>query len=191
MNIVSSARKLILRPENNAPAVAFPPGAIINEWGSNNETPSVVVLNGTEEKPSWQGVSHESGVVIVNEVPEELANTALSIFELGGKNNEALRSALYFLASNGCVDQYTCGIDFVDNKLSSAGRMVDNYTGVVKRDDRDLTPAWKEGDVFYTAPNGEARVIEVDILERTYRNADGTEINLATIPEGRPENIKE
>ena len=191
MRIVSNARKLIFRPEANATVVEFPSNATINEWGVNGKNPSVIVLNGTEEKPTWQGVDHASGVVIVNEVPEELANAALEIFEQGNKTNEALRVALYFLASNGCVDQYTCGLDFVEGKLSPAGRMVDDHTGVVKRDDRDLTLVWREGEVFYAAPNNEARVIESDILLRTYRNADGTEINLDDIPEGRPEEISE
>ena len=171
------------------PPVGFPAGAKPNGYGVDNETPSVVVLNGTEKEPSWQGVSHDKGVVIVNEVPEEAANTALDIYEQGGKTNAALMLALYFLAASGCRDQYTTGLSFVDSKLTPAGRTVDQYTGIVKRDDRDLTPVWREGDVYYTAPGGNARVIEADILARTYRNADGSLLDLAVVPEGRPEGI--
>ncbi len=97
---------------------------------------------------------------------------------------------MYFLLTHGCVDQYTTSLAFVDTKLSTAGRMLDPYTGIVKRDDRDLTPVWQEGGVFYTAPGGAARVIEPDILVRTYRKTDGSLIDLAKIPEGRPESVK-
>lgn len=156
---------------------------------TNNDTPSIVVLNATEEQPSWQGVDHESGVVIVNEVPEEAALHALEIFESGGQTNSALNDALTYLAENGYGDQYTCGLGFVESKLTPAGRMLSPFTGIVKRDDRDLTPVWHEGWIFYTAPNGEARIIEPDILARTYRNADGSELDLETVPEGRPEGL--
>ena len=191
MNVISKARKLIFRPEAEAPVVQFPPGAKVNDWGTNKESPTVVVRNSTEEEPSWQGVDFDSGVVIVNEVPEEAANTALDIFEQGGKTNGALMLALYFLASSGHGDQYTTGLDFVRGKLSPAGRMVDEFTGIVKRDDRDLTPCWREGGKFWTAPSGKARVIEPDILQRTYLNADGSKIDLDAVPEGRPENVED
>lgn len=190
MNVISSARKLIFRPEADAPAVRFPPGAKVNEWGANNEFPSVVVRNSTETEPSWQGVDYDSGVVIVNEVPEEFAETALDIFEQGGKTNSALMRALYFLASSGYGDQYTTGLDFVRDKLSPAGRMLDEFTGLVKRDERDLTPCWREDGKFWTAPSGNARVIEPDILQRTYRNPDGSRIDLASVPVGRPEDVE-
>ncbi len=78
MEIVSSARKLILRPQAG-PTVSFPTGVKINTWGNDNTSPQIVVCNGTEAKPSWQGTSHDHGVVIVNEVPEDLANAALDM----------------------------------------------------------------------------------------------------------------
>jgi len=183
--VVSSARKLILRPQKDAPAVSFPEGAVVNEWGVDNETPSVVVRNGTEEVPSWQGVSYDKGVVIVNEVPEQTANAVLDILERGG----TVQDAVDFLVEEGCADQYTTSLDFVEGKLSPAGRMLSPTTGVVKRDDRDLTPCWREGDTFFVSHKDEGRVIEPDILKRTYRNPDGTPINLAAIPHGPPENI--
>lgn len=187
--VVSSARKLILRPEEGAPVVSFPDGAKINEWGANNATPSIVVQNGTEVEPSWQGVDHEIGVVIVNEVPEAHAEEALNIVETGGQTNAAINQALTYLASNGVVDQYTCKLAFVDGKLTPAGRTLGAYTGTFKRDDRDLTPVWREGDIFYTAPNKQARVIEPDILVRTYRCQDGSTIDLDAISTERPSDI--
>jgi hypothetical protein len=76
--VVSSARKLIFRPAANAPTVSFPPKAKINDYGINNASPSVIVLNGTEAELSWQGVDYATGVVIVNEVAEPLAEAAMA-----------------------------------------------------------------------------------------------------------------
>jgi hypothetical protein len=91
------------------------------------------------------------------------------------------------LASQGYNDQQTTRLQFVDDKLSPAGLMLDHYTGIVKRSDRDQIECWRSGDKFYTAPNGEARVIEPEILVRDYRLPDGATIDLSLIPEGVPE----
>jgi hypothetical protein len=182
MEVVSSARKLIFRPEAGAAVIPFPVGAIVNDYGVNNTTPTVVVQNGTEETPSWQGVDHDSGVVIVNEVPEDVANTALDIFDQGGRTNAALADALNHLKAMGCVDQYTTSLDFVCGKLSRAGRMLDGFTGIVKRDDRDMIPVWKEGDTIFVLTDG-VRDIVPEILVRTYRNPDGSEIDINAIEE--------
>lgn len=98
-----------------------------------------------------------------------------------------LYAALYFLAASGCGDQYTTNAKFVESKLSPAGRMLDNGSGLVKRDDRDLVPVWqKDGEFFVSHGDGE-RKIEADILLRTYRNSDGSEIKLDEVPESRQE----
>lgn len=186
MKIVSSARKLILKPENGAPVVKFPSNAKVSEYGANNNTPTVVVFNGTN--PSWQGVNFD-GYVIVNEVPEGIALNALEIYEQGGCTNISLVQALYYLMTCGCVDQYTTGDDFVGKKLSSAGRRLPNGSGIVKRDDRDLVDVWQEDNKFFVKVVDGARVIESDILCRTYRNENGDEINLAEVPVGRPASV--
>lgn len=187
MLVVSSARKLILRPEADAPVVSFPEGVVISDYGVNNATPSIVVCNRKENPPSWQGVGHETGVVIVNEVPEDKAEAALNIFEQGGQTNTALNEVLQFLVESGCGDQYTTSISFATDNLSPAGRMLDRYSGIVKRDERDQFPLWKEGDNIYVRHAGGPKLIAPDILLRTYRNPDGSSIDLSKIPEGKPE----
>ena len=175
--VVSSAQKLIMKVQEG-PVVSFPENAKISEYGANNESPQIVVFNGTD--PSWQGVS-AGNYVIVNEVPTDIAKNALIIYA-DGQTNEDLQAALDYLVKEGCVDQYTTKQDFVSDKLSSAGPMLKNGSGIMKRDDRDITQAWKEDGVYYVAPNGEKRRIEVDILQRTYRNVDGSPIDLASVP---------
>lgn len=177
MFVVSAVRKLILRPAKDAPIVSFPDGGVISNYGVNNESPSIVVCNRTETPPSWQGVDYQSGVVIVNAVPEEIADQALTVH-----GRDGIDAAIAFLVGQDCTDQYTTKLGFVDTKLSPAGRMLDPYTGIVKRDDRDLTPVWREDDVFYVIHSGAARLIRSDILLRDYRNPDGSQIDLTVIP---------
>jgi hypothetical protein len=171
--VISSAQKLILKVQEG-PVVSFPDMAIISDYGANNDTPQIVVFNGTD--PSWQGAA-AGDYVIVNEVPTEVAKDALIIYA-DGQTNEDLQAALDYLAEKGYVDQYTTNQGFVSEKLSPAGAMLKNGSGIVKRDDRDIVDAWKEDGVYYVAPNGEQRRIEPDILKRTYRNVDGSEIDL-------------
>lgn len=186
--VVSSARKLIFHPPV-APVVSFPEGAIVSDYGVNNKTPSIVVRNGTETPPTWQGVDRGTGVIIVNEVPEEVAEVALDMFNRGDGTIGALNDVIGFLVGRGCADQYTTSLGFVDTKLSPAGRMLDSYTGIVKRDDRDLIPCWREDGNFFVVhgTGGSAKLIQPGILVRTYRNSDGSPIDLDKIPEGRPE----
>lgn len=181
MMIVSSARKLVFRPEQGAPQVSFPEGVPVNGYGVNNQTPSVIVRNGTENPATYQGVCHDTGCVILNRVPEDVALAALQIFNEGGRTNAALNAALDYLTAAGCVDQYTTTIEFVENRLSPAGVMLDRHNGVVKRDDRDMTPVWKEGDKIYVHTDA-VRDIEPSILLETYRMPDGSEIDLESIP---------
>ncbi len=181
MKVVSSARKLRFRPAAGAPVVAFPEGANISNYGVNNNTPTIVVCNGTENPPSWQGVDHESGVVLVNLVPEDIANEALDIFA-EDETIESLNDALNFLVEQGCKDQYTSPNEF-QPKLSPAGRMLDEWNGIVKRDDRDLIEIWRTGDDIYVTHEKQPKLMHPDILLQTYRNVDGSQIDLASIPE--------
>lgn len=186
MKIVSNARKLILRPAVGAPTVTFPEGAIVNPYGAGNDTPSVVVQNGTCKENSWQGVSHETGAVIINGVPGDVAALALAQYSAGGQTIEVLNRVLTDLSDLGFNDQYTTPLHFIETKLSPAGDMLDNYTGMVKRDDRDLVDCWREGNVFYVFTDGK-REIEGDILVRDYRLPDGTAIDLNQISEDSPQ----
>jgi hypothetical protein len=196
--VVSAARKLILLVPAG-PVVAFPEGAAISEYGQNNTTPVITVCNRTDTSKgpngTWQGADSENGVIIINEVPEELALRALGMIETARNafpttddsrsKVTALLEVLDFLADNGCGDQYTTSKDFVKSKLSPAGAMLDAFTGIVKRDDRDVCRIVRdaEGVIWVQLPKGEPRHIEADILLRTYVQADGRPINLADIPE--------
>lgn len=185
--IVTDARKLIFLPQADAAVVSFPQDAVISEYGANNATPTIVVRNAKENPASWQGVSRETGFVIVNLVPEGLANQALETFDQGGRTNEALQRALDFLIANGCNDQYTTPHSFASTKLSPAGQILRDSdgnieAGIVKRDDRDQVPVWKNGGQIYVKTDA-VRLIDPEILVETYREPDGSKISLDTIPE--------
>ena len=186
VKVVSNARKLIFRPAQGVPIVSFPEGAVISSYGAGNDAPTVVVQNCTCKDKSWQGVSHETGSVIVNNVPAVVAIPILQKYAQDGQTIEALRAALSELANYGYDDQYTAPFNFMDNKLSPAGLMIDQYTGIVKRDDKDLVDCWREGDTYYVTPNGKPRVIDACILVRDYRMSDGKHIYLENIQEIAP-----
>lgn len=174
--VVSAARKLVLEVQADGPVADFPEGAVINDYGVNNDEPLIVAFNATDG--TWQGVD-AGNFVIVNEVPEEMADRALDLLD---GTNEGVRRAMAFLAEQGFTDQYTTNREFYKNKLSPAGRMVGD-SGIVKRDDRDLTPVYyDEQDVLRIVPGGNVRDIQPDILLRTYRMPDGSPIDLADIP---------
>jgi hypothetical protein len=189
MKVISNARKLIFRPALGAPIVSFPEGAVMSPYGADNDAPTIVVQNATCKDKSWQGVSHDKGAVLVNGVPGDVADAALRQYDAGGQTIDALNQVLADLASQGYNDQYTTSIDFIENKLSPAGLMMSLYTGLVKRNDRDQIECWRSGGEFFTAPNGEARVIEPEILVRDYRLPDGATIDLSLIREGVPEGV--
>ena len=184
-NVVSVARKVVfaLQP---GPIASFPEGAVVNNYGQNNDIPVIVVENGTDG--TWQGADG-AGYVIVNEVFEDTAVKALSKLApnwwdllLGRKPNDMVVRALGYLKERGYVDQYTTNSDFYDNNLSPAGLMI-GESGIMKRDGRDLC------EVFYDQL-GELRIftdalrdIEPRILLDTYRMPDGSEIDLKNIPQ--------
>ncbi|HEY4514961.1 MAG TPA: hypothetical protein VJJ22_02275 [Candidatus Paceibacterota bacterium] len=166
----------------SGPVVTFPEGATINSYGKGNENPVVVVKNDTDGG-TWQG-AHPGQFVILNEVPEDIAHSMLNIYELGGKSNTAILEACDYARSMGCGDQYTTDPDFYSKKLSPAGRMV-GQSGIVKRDDRDLIPCFQRKGLIYVCPQkkSDPKRIEQDILLRTYRMPDGSQIDLSNIPE--------
>jgi hypothetical protein len=120
----------------------------------------------------------------VNQVPEKVANVALDMFEVLGQSNEALELVLQFLTLAGCIDQYTSLNEFVENSLSPAGRMLGSGTGIMKRDNRDLIECWvEEGRIFVNNDGMGGKLIDPQILVETYRNPDGSTIDLSSIPE--------
>lgn len=189
MKIISNVTKLIFRPQANTPNVDFPTGTIMSEYGADNETPTVIVQNATAKGKPWQGVSYEIGSIIVNGVPKNVAEMALKQYTEAGQTIESLKQILTNLANEGYDDQYTTNLDFIKNKLSPDGIMLDRYTGIVKRNEQDQVECWREGDVYFVSPNNEPRVIEDFILIRDYRLPDGSAIDLNQVPEGRdPQN---
>jgi hypothetical protein len=180
LKVVSSARKLIMVVPQTDRKVSFPQGATISGYGKGNDNPVIVVQNITDGG-SWQGA--QSGqYVIVNEVQEEAAHAALDI--LGGEDYtiDRLDAALTHLANAGFRDQYTTDQDFVSKQLSPAGKMLGTNAGIVKRDSRDVCTVYRDSEGVLQIVIKEPRRIEPNILVRTYRNVDGTTIDLDSIP---------
>lgn len=190
--VFSAARKLIIEVPPGSP-VAFPQGAVLSSYGQNNGSPTIVVCNRTDTSKgatpngTWQGADSENGVIIINEVPAEIAEMALTIFDENGRGMTALEMALNYLDENGKGDQYTTDRKFVAEHLSPAGRMLDSCTGIVKRDKRDgvLLVQDENGTMWMKLSNGDVRHIEPDILIRTYVNGDGSSIDLTQVPRAK------
>ena len=180
INVITNARKLIFRvPEG--PKVSFPAGAEISSYGQNNNDPVIVVQNMTDGG-SWQGADAEQGIIIINEIPDDAAEVLLDLYD---GTIKVLHQVVALAAEWGYNDQYTTRTSWVDKHLSPAGRMDGEYTGIVKRDERDLCPVWQTEDGIFMIINGGSETghrIESDILARTYRMPDGSQIDLEAIP---------
>jgi hypothetical protein len=180
LKVVSAARKLILAVPATDRIVAFPQGATISEYGQNNDAPAIVVQNLTDPSQPWQGADSENGIVIMNEVSEANAELLLDMVDGTIMGLDAIITKAREL---GIGDVYTTTRSFVEAKLTPAGRMINPFTGVVKRDDRDVCNVYRDAEgVLQIVVNDEPRRIEPDILLRTYRNADGSEIDLTDVP---------
>jgi hypothetical protein len=178
LGVISSAVKLIMRPDAGRPVLPAPEGVNVSPYSADKETPTTWVINMTETPPSCQGVSHETGSVIVNGVPHAVAEAMTVVRKVHGVDN-----TLQVLSLLGYSDQYTTNLKFIADKLSAAGTMLDPCTGVVKRDDKDIVPVWREADGrIYVVNNKVPHLIQPDILARDYRTADGGPIDLASIP---------
>ena len=192
----SNARKLIAVVPETTRLVSFPAGATISSYGKGNDSPCLVLNNGTDTKENpngtWQGLK-PGHYAIVNEVTQEAAEAFLAT--LGEWYTiETLEKALATLASQGFKDQYSTDLAFVTSKLSPAGLCHGSETkddgkfakvtcGIAKRDDRDLTKGYRDVDGYvYVEVSGQPRRIEDEILVRTYREADGSVIDPSTVP---------
>lgn len=179
----STATKLVLAVKPG-PVVAFPEDAVLSGYGQNDDQPVVVVRNltdGEEGIGTWQGADATSGVVIMNGVQEELAERLLDMAESG----EPLSAIIATAEKASQVDNYTTDYAFVDEHLTSVGRMLGRYTGRVARLARDTAQIGQRNGVFYVVPpSGEdSRVIQPEILTRDYIKVDGSPINLEDVPE--------
>lgn len=179
LQVVSAAPKLIFAVPVTQRVVQFPNGATISPYGQGNNSPAIVVQNLTDGG-SYQGANSPDGVIIMNEVPEAVA---LELLQMYDGTIEGLDRICTRAAELGVGDQYTTKKSFVDAKLSPAGKMLNPYTGQVKRDDRDICGVYRDQEgTLQIMVGAEPRRIEEDILLRTYRNADGSEIDLNAIP---------
>lgn len=186
LKVVSQARKLIVKVPQG-PVVSFPEGALISPYGQNNDSAVIVVHNRVDksmgEGGTWQGADSVNGVVILNGVPEAVALEVLALYE-ANPTIEGLNALLVRAAELGCVDQYTTKTSFVDSKLSPAGKMLDQYTGIVKRDDRDICLVVRDsaGTIWRKLGEDVKHIDTEAILVRDYVNADGSQIDPAKIP---------
>jgi hypothetical protein len=188
LKVVSSARKLIFRVPQG-PVVTFPEGAAVSEYGQNNAEPVIVVLNRTDksmgEAGTYQGADAENGIVIMNNVPEAVALELLSMFETDG-SIDCLNAVVRRADELGCHDIYTTKVGFVDTKLTPAGKMIGAYTGIVKRDDRDVCVVVRDDSgVIQRKLGDKVNHIDTDeILVRDYVMEDGSKIDASSIPNG-------
>lgn len=175
LKVISSARKLILEVVDG-PVVKFPEGVEPNPYSANKDEPRMVVYN--SEDQTWQGAG-VGDMIILNQVPEEVAEHILNMYD---GTNEGTLKALDYAASQGYTDQYTTNMKFRSSNLSPAGRMVNENTGIVKRDERDVCEAYYDKTGLLRIVTDGVRDIKEDIFLSTYRNLDGTKINLEDVP---------
>jgi hypothetical protein len=193
--VTSSARKLIIRVPQG-PVVSFPQTAInISEYGQNNDQPVIVVHNAVDlsmgPKGTWQGADGINGVIIMNGVPDAIAQEVLDMVEYcekqpGGMNTGDLKTIVDRAVALGQGDIYTTKLDFVDKQLSPAGRTLGKYTGVVKRDSREICLVVRDTNgVIQRKLGDDVKHIDTDeILVRDYVLADGSKIDPKSIPNG-------
>jgi hypothetical protein len=177
LKVVSDARKLTFKVHPVDVAPVFPSGANISSYGQNNVNPAIVVQN-VSDGGTWQGADAIDGIVIINEVPEVHADLLLDAF-----NGHNLADVIKQANELGYGDIYTTSVGFFHSYFSPAGRMLDAYTGVVKRDARDICSVYQDSDGIYQIVVGanSPKRIEPDILLRTYRLPDGSPIDLKDI----------
>lgn len=180
--VVSSARKLIFDvPEG--PVVSFPENAVISSYGQNNAAPCVVVKNHVDSSSpdgTWQGAD-SNGVIIMNSVPEDKAKILLALYQSG---LHTLKDVIRNAEILGVLDNYTTKKTFVDQHLSAAGLMLSKYTGIVKRDSRDVCYIARDsnGLIWRVLVNEIKHIDSDEILLETYVNSDGSKINVELIP---------
>lgn len=182
-------------------------GQLIADWqgkpiGGPGEK-GVVFFNHKDQ--SWQAVKADGeGVVILNQVTEE---QAAKLQDKLGKDPSRLslqefKGALEFAHGDlGIGDMYNSDRTFIKNKmnpLETSDTGIPQY-GLFRRDDRDVCHAiyvegsgefqgpaaspqkFEDGAVLIRQPNGKEfsyRLIQPDAFQETYKNKDGSAIDL-------------
>jgi hypothetical protein len=196
IKLKSEAGKLVIRVPQTDRVVNFPEGCTISEWGKGNDRPMVIVHNATDTKVDKRGtyqgarfVKTNPQYVINNTVPEALALKALAMLT-DGFTIEDLDKVIEFLVKSDMTDMYTTDLEFLSGNCTPAGLCLELETkedgkvaklaaGQVKRDGRDLIDSYlgDDGYVYVKLSDGDRRV-EDHILVETYRNADGSKIDI-------------
>jgi len=176
MKVISNAKKLVLGVPATNIIVNFPDGVVISAYGQDNQNPSVVVFNSTDESGTWQGANSIDGVIIINEVNSSQAKAIIE--KLDGTVN-GLNNAIDTAVKLGLTDQYTSDFDFVRKKLISDV----SVAGLYRRNNEIVCNIYKDSDgVIWREMDGQTHHIEKDILLRTYETEAGNPINLEDIP---------
>jgi hypothetical protein len=187
LKVVSTTRKFLAKVPKTHRVLEFPAEATVSKYGKGNDAPAIIVHNATDTSSDPRGTYQGAKVdqyILVNEVSEDAATAALAILGTDDFTIARLDATLEYLANAGFRDQYTSDLAFVSTRLSPAGTMLGDAAGHVKRDDRDVMDVFRKGDglIYVSHGDREPIVIEPDILVRTYRRADGANIDLSEIP---------
>lgn len=176
--VITNARKLIIQVPQSDKVVTFPKDAVISPHGQNNANPTVVVFNATDEGGTWQGADSQNGIVIINAVTELDAEVLLNGYD---ETMEGLGKLIAKAVKFGYRDMYTTSVPWARTKLTPAGKRISTYTGLVMRSDKDITYVYWDNDRIMVQSDL-PRAIEPEILQRDYRNLDGSQISLSQIP---------
>ena len=209
--VISAAQKFILPITQLADAepLVYPAGdknagQPITDWeGKPIGDTGLVFFNGKDN--AYQAVKgNGSGVVIINEVSEAQAQKLkekVSEYASCPENLtcKQIKEILQYAQSIGLVDMYNSDRSFVQNKMTPVGNAGANCYGLHKRDDRDICLAVKlEGAGQFIGPSAtpqkfekgavivkqgdDFRLVQDDIFERTYLQANGSPAQSANLP---------
>lgn len=177
--VISNAKKLILKVPQSDIIVNFPEHAVISPYGQNNTAPVIVVFNKTDNGGTWQGADSE-GIIIINGVASE--KDVDKLLELYDGSIEGLNALISKAVSFGYVDIFTTTKAYARTHFEPAGKMLNTFTGAVRRDDANVTYIYKDSNGIIRVVSDSERHIEVDILQRDYMMLDGSPISLSDIP---------
>lgn len=177
--VISSAKKLILKVPKSDVIVNFPENAVISPYGQNNTAPVIVVFNKTDNGGTWQGADSD-GIIIINGVSAE--RDVEKLLGLYDGTIEGLNTVISTAVSFGYVDIFTTNKAYARTHFEPASKMLNTFTGAVRRDDANVTYIYKDTAGTIRIVSDSERHIETDILQRDYMMLDGSPIALSDIP---------
>ncbi|MBI4815762.1 MAG: hypothetical protein HY791_05880 [Deltaproteobacteria bacterium] len=216
VDTVSSAQKFVIPVPSfggGGEPLVYPKGhekagQQIADWQGNPIGDQGLVFFNEKDKAVQAVKSDGNGVVIINQVSEEQADKLRAKFgdDPSKLSLQQFKDALQFAREELSLgDMYNSDKEFIGKKmnaLESKATGVQGY-GLHRRDDRDLVKAvFVEGQGQFTGTatthkfdNGavlvqqgtDARLVQPDIFAQTYRNKDGTALDLQALPRVFPE----